>query len=141
MKSINLKLMLVVLLTLFASSCGNLSRAPSDKSMEERFRANEADFNKLIAMLKEDKLFELTPEAAYLAPINNNESPVKTELPAERMEEYRRLLRQTGANRVIGKEKVFNLDFFEGDAGLIFSDYLSRSHLKNRMINFTDGKT
>lgn len=130
MKAINLKLMLVVLFALFAFACGYLGGVPPDKTMEEKFRLHEADFNKLIMMIKEDKLLELTSEAAYLAPSDNNERGIKTELSAERMKEYRRLLRLAGARRVAaGKDQVFYLYVFEGDTGWIFSDYQIKSYV------------
>ena len=129
MKKINLKFMSVILFVWLAVGCGFFSRPPSDKTMEERFRSNEADFNKLITMFKEDKLFELTPEAAYLRPPNDNDRGVKTELPPPRMEEYRRLLQQAGAGRVISTDQKIALYVFDGNVGWLESDYQSKSYV------------
>lgn len=129
MKKINLKFTPVILFVWLAVGCGFFSRPPSDKTMEERFRSNEADFNKLITMYKEDKLFELTPEAAYVEPANGNDRGVKTELPPPRMEEYRRLLRQVNAGHVIGTGRKVVLYVFEGNVGWLESDYQSKSYV------------
>lgn len=92
MKTINLKLMPVVLFAAFASACGISSVAPSDKTMEERFRVNEVEFNKFVKMLKEDSRIEdVNLEAAY-----GHGDDYKLPLPPERMNEYRRLIVQTG---------------------------------------------
>jgi len=98
MKTINLKLTLrVFLLALLTAGCGFDNSMPSDKAMEENFRSREADFKKLVTMLKEDSnLAEVNFGGAYL---RSHDRP-KAEIPAQRINEYRRLLRQIGVDSV-----------------------------------------
>jgi hypothetical protein len=127
MRNFNLKLTFCLLLiALLLGGC--TGSPPSDKSMEENFRANEADFNRLVMMFREDKLSELTRETAFAAPADPRDHGVKTDLPPTRMAEYRRLLRRTGIQRIAAGEQAILLYAFEGDAGWIFSDYRLKSY-------------
>ena len=98
MKKINPKFMLVGLFAMLAVGCGFFSSPPaSDKSMLENFRAHEADFKKLASMLKEDANLVLVNEAAAFSPSTERGVPPKAaELSPQRLDEYRRLLKQTG---------------------------------------------
>lgn len=109
MKTANLKLTLLVFsLALLKSGCGFGGSMPSDKAMEENFRSHEADFEKLATMLKEDSnLAEVNFGEAYLRSHNRP----KAEIPARRMNEYRRLLRQTGVDRITNFDGKNNFVF------------------------------
>jgi hypothetical protein len=91
MKKFHLKKLPVILFALLTISC-SAHPPPSDKSMEEKFRVNEAEFNKFVKMLKEDSRIEdVNLDAAY-----GHGDNYKLPLPPERMNEYRRLIKQTG---------------------------------------------
>ena len=98
MKTTNLKFMLVGLFAMLAVGCGIFSSPPaSDKSWQENFRAHEADFKKLASMFKEDaNLFLLNEAAGFFDSTERSVPPKAAELPPQRMDEYRRLLKQTG---------------------------------------------
>ena len=77
---------------------------PSDKAMEENFRAHEADFNKLVTMLKEDSNVETVDlQSAFTFDVPRQ----KLELPSQRLNEYRRLLRQINVKSVSRGETDF----------------------------------
>lgn len=100
MKNLNLK-STVLLSLLVLSIAGCSSTPPSDRAMEEKFRAHEADFKKLASMFKEDaKLGSVDETAAYL-PGNQPGASPKAEIPAERMSEYRQLLDKTGVKKIL----------------------------------------
>ena len=126
-----LKFIVLALFGLLAVGCSSLNPTPTDKSMEEKFRANEADFKKIVTMFREDKLSRLRPDAAYTEPNGELNPAVKVELPVPRMEEYRRLLRQIGSD---GMESMSNnqaiiLYVFTGKGGWFSSDYREKSYV------------
>ena len=100
-------LILQIALFLFAilvGGCGSFdvfnhdeTPMPSDKAMEENFRTHEADFNKLVTMIREDaevKIVDL--ESAYTFDVPRQ----KLELPPQRLSEYRRLLKQINVKSI-----------------------------------------
>ena len=81
--------LLLAALTLVAS-CG-LGAHPSDQALEQRLRSDEADFNRLVAMLKEDSdIVRLGEDFVFLSEDSNRL------IPKERLDEYRRLFRKLG---------------------------------------------
>jgi hypothetical protein len=65
------------------------SQLPSDKSLEERFLRNQADFEKIISMLNEDSdVMMITDKNVFL----NERS--QRRLATERLDEYRRLIKR-----------------------------------------------
>ena len=79
-----LKSFIVLLGVALLSSC---SSSPTDRVMEDMLRSNEAEFNQLVSMFKEDaSLWEVNREFA------KSSWDTKAILPSRRMEEYRRLL-------------------------------------------------
>lgn len=96
--------MLFISFALLANSC-SAPLPPSDKTMEEKFRVNEAEFNKFVKMLKEDSRIEdVNLEAAY-----GHGYDYKLPLPPERMNEYRRLIKQIGIKNAsqTSRDKIF----------------------------------
>ena len=88
--------MLVGLFAMLAVGCGFFSRPPaSDKSMQENFRAHEADFKKLASMFKEDN-FSFVSEAVPYLPSPERGQLKAAELSPQRLDEYLRLFKQTG---------------------------------------------
>lgn len=87
MRKCSLHVYLWMLLALGSlSGCHGFSH-PSDESLIERFHSEQADFEKLVAMLSEDRnLVRLTGD--YVSYRN-----YATPLPNERLVEYRRLLK------------------------------------------------
>ena len=67
--------------------------------MEDKFRSHEADFNKLVIMIKADTKLDSVDETAAYLPGDPGAHP-KAEISTERMSEYRRLIRQTGVKKV-----------------------------------------
>ncbi len=105
----NLKKLLAVIFVLAAMGCF-FSRPPSDKSMEEKFRSNEAAFKRLVLMMREDmNLAAVDIDAAYLPSKEIADARPKAELPAKRIEEYRRLLKQISVNEIrnAGESVIF----------------------------------
>ena len=67
----------------------------TDRALEQRFRSNEADFNRLVKMFKEDsKLSGVNYASAYLS------YDVKADLPRQRLDEYRSLLTKLSLRNV-----------------------------------------
>ena len=124
-----LKFIVLALFGLLAIGCSSLTAPPTDKSMEEKFRANEADFKKIVTMYREDKLSRLSPDAAYTEPNGELKPAVKVELPAPRMEEYRRLLRQIGSDGMDNMNQAIILYVFTGKEGWFSSDYREKSYV------------
>ena len=124
-----LKFIGLALLGLLAVGCSSLRVPPTDKSMEEKFRANGADFNKLITMFREDKLSQLTPETAYIELSGNSDRAIQTELTPLRMEEYRRLLRQVGAEGIDTMNQAIILYVFTNKGEWVSQDYREKSYV------------
>lgn len=107
----NFKQILVAVFVLSAVGCF-FSSPPSDKSMEEKFRSNEAAFNRLVVMIREDmNLAAVDLEAAYLPSKEIGDVRPKAKIAAKRTDEYHRLLKQIGANEIrnIGGSIVFSV--------------------------------
>lgn len=95
----NLKKILAVFVVLSAAGCF-FSHPPSDESMEDKFRSNEAAFRRLVVMIREDiNLAGVDLNAAYLPSKEIGVRP-EAEIPAKRVEEYHRLLKQTGVTEM-----------------------------------------
>jgi hypothetical protein len=110
----NLKKIFAVIFVLSATGCF-FSRPPTDKLMEEKFRSNEAAFRRLVVMIREDmNLLAVDMKAAYLQSKEIG-TRAKAEIPAKRLEEYHRLLKQTGVNEIINGT----------DGGVLFSVWQS----------------
>ena len=82
----------IFLFALVVFSCSN--PMPTDKSMEENFRARESDFHKLVSMMRENVSLESVDE-------NGAFRPRDIYVPAQQLDEYRRLLRETGVKNVV----------------------------------------
>jgi hypothetical protein len=96
----NLKKFLIVTFALLVVGCF-FSSPPPDKSMEEKFRSNEAAFKRLVMMMREDmNLAAVDIDAAYLLSKEITAARPKAEVPAKRFDEYRRLLKQIGVNEI-----------------------------------------
>ncbi len=107
----NIKQIVVAIFVLSAVGCF-FSSPPSDKSMEEKFRSNEAAFNRLVVMIREDMNLEAVDlEAAYLPSKETGDVRPKANIPAKRTDEYHRLLKQTGINEIrnIGSGIIFSV--------------------------------
>ena len=92
--------MLALIFALSATGCF-FSRPPTDESMEEKFRSNEAAFKRLVMMIREDiNLAAVDLEAAYLSSEKTADARPRAEIPAKRIEEYRRLLKQIGVHEI-----------------------------------------
>jgi len=99
------KLSCALLILLCISGCSYHSRF-SDQELEDRLRSNEAEFNRLVLMLKEDsQLAEVNPKAAYL------NSDVEASLPEQRVAEYRALLSKLKVTTVFRREGTNNIYF------------------------------
>lgn len=111
----NLKKIMVVTLALLVVGCF-FSSPPPDKSMEEKFRSNEAAFKRLVVMMREDmNLAAVDIDAAYLPSKEITDARTKAEISAKRIEEYRRLLKQIGVNEIRN-----------ADSGILFLVWQSR---------------
>ena len=95
----------------------------TDRSLEGRFRSNEADFQRLAQMMKEDsKISRVTHDAVYQA---NN---IKVATPSNRFDEYRRLLSKldlASVSRPVGTDHIYfvvwsKADFVMGGANEYF---------------------
>jgi hypothetical protein len=96
----SLKKIFAVIFVLSLAGCF-FSRPPSDESMEEKFRSNEAAFKRLVVMIREDmNLAAVDLDAAYLPSAEIGGARPKAEIPTRRKEEYRRLLKQIGVNEI-----------------------------------------
>jgi hypothetical protein len=83
-----------LLILLMLSSCAYHSRF-TDRELEARFHANEADFNRLVQMMKQDsQLTRLSHHAAYLR------TDVTASLPQQRFDDYRACLSKLKVARV-----------------------------------------
>ncbi len=89
-----------VLLLFVLMAVGCSSTPPSDKSMEEKFRTHEAGFKKLASMFKEDANLDSVDETAAYLPGDGPGNRPKAELSTQRLDEYRRLLKQTGVKNI-----------------------------------------
>lgn len=78
-----------VMLTILALTfCGGCVGHPSDQTLEDRFRSNEANFEELLKMLNEDSdVARISKEFAFL---NSGADPG---LSSERLEKYRELFK------------------------------------------------
>jgi len=75
---------------MFVAGCG-LSSHPSDEVLAQRLKSNEAEFNRLAAMLFEDSdIVRLCDDCVFLSEGSNRQ------IPAERLREYRRLFKELG---------------------------------------------
>lgn len=103
---VNLKKIFAVIFVFSATGCF-FSSPPSDKSMEEKFRSNEAAFNRLVVMMREDMNLETVDlDSAYLPSKEIGDARPKANIPAKRMDEYRRLLKQIGVQQIRGGSSV-----------------------------------
>lgn len=94
-----------LLLVLMLSACSYYSKF-SDRELEERFRSNEAEFNRLVQMLKEDsQLSRVSHEAAYLS------YDVKASLPQHRFDDYRTSLSKLKVTAVYSHNAVDQIYF------------------------------
>jgi hypothetical protein len=78
---------LIAILLVSLGACG-MSHHPSDAVLVERFHTHQPDFEKLVAMLNQDKdVVRITTKSAFL------KEGATRRLSKERVEEYRRLLK------------------------------------------------
>lgn len=151
MKIFNLKLIFCVsFLALMALGCSN--NPPSDSAMEEKFHSQEADFKRLVTMIREDARIESVEEkGAYRLTGSGKEPSQKTpgpEITQERLDEYSRLLRQTGVKNIFRTDnKVVFIVWSDGDSfyernidpGTFQSkDYVYTEELPAPLINALD---
>lgn len=102
-----------LLLTLSAAGC-LWSKPPSDRALEERFRAHEADFNRLVLMFQEDThLGSVRPDAAYLPSLGLHRPSPKADIPPQRQMEYRDLLKRHGLISIYRGDRGIYLEVFE----------------------------
>jgi hypothetical protein len=139
MKTINLKFILVSLFAMLAVGCGFFGGLPSDESMEENFRAHEADFKKLTSMFKEDANLGHVNEAAAYLPGNERDSP-KAELSPQRLDEYHRLFKQTGVKIILrGDDRIFFGSWGGSDStGILGIDYMYVENPPSPLIDSRD---
>ena len=79
----------VVLVSLLLMTSCSGAFLPSDKTLEERFRSNQAEFEKIIGMLNEDNdVVRITSKYVFLSENSTRQ------LPKERLDEYRRLMKE-----------------------------------------------
>jgi hypothetical protein len=92
-----------MLLLLFAlTACRIFDSYPSDNSLIEKFRSNEADFRRLAKMFKEDvKLSGVDHKSAWVD-YNYN---FKADIPQQRLDEYRSLLKRLGVQHIVRGDK------------------------------------
>jgi len=128
MKNFNLKL--TIFLSLFALlTIGCSSTPPSDKSMEEKFRAHEADFNKLVNLFREDAKLDSVDESAAYLPGNQPGALPKAELILQRMDEYRQLLKKTGVQKILRHSDSISLIVWRGWNGVDPGNFKAKDYV------------
>src|SRR5687768_6948195 len=109
-------------LLLAVSGCAYHSNF-TDRSLEERFRFHEAEFNRLVQMLKEDSEFSrVTYEGVYKT------NDMKATVSANRLNDYRGLLSKLNLrsiSKVVGTDQIYFAiwnkdDFFMGGSNEYF---------------------
>lgn len=126
---------LIGLFALLTVGCGFFSGQPSDKSMEENYRAHETDFKKLANMFREDANLDHINEAAAYLPGGGSEPP-KAEIPPQRLEEYHRLFKQTGVKIILrGDNRIF-FGAWSGDG--LDIDYMFAENPPSPLIDSRD---
>jgi hypothetical protein len=106
----------VLLGLLLAAGCSYKSTF-TDRALEEKFRSQEAEFNRLVHMFKEDRQLSIVNSRDAFVAFN-----VKANLPPPRFENYRDLLKQLNLNSISRGEQSGNVylarwnknDFFIG---------------------------
>lgn len=128
MENFNLKLtVLLSLLALTAFGCSGTP--PSDRSMEERFRAHEADFKKLASMIKEDANFYKVDKTAAYLPSGEPGNYSRAEISSERMDEYRRLLNNTGVKELLRRDESISFIFWSGWNGMDPTHFKAKNYV------------
>lgn len=85
---------------LIALGACDIARHPSDAVLVESFYKHQPDFEKLVAMLDQDKdLIRITAQNTFL------QRDANRQLPRERQDEYRRLLKLLKLNGGIQRDK------------------------------------
>lgn len=138
----DLKKIFAVIFLLSATGCF-FSRPPSDNSMEEKFRSNEAAFKRLVVMMREDmNLAAVNFDAAYFPSKEFGDSRPKADIPAKRFDEYRRLLKQIGASEIVNTGG--NISFTVWESGIVdpiksgYKNYLYTETLPSPMLDSLD---
>ena len=85
------------------SGCGYKSNF-TDQALEQRFRSNEADFNTLVKMFKEDS--ELS-SVTFIAAFSSYDT--RANIPQQRLDEYRGLLKKLSLKNIWRGEKSGNI--------------------------------
>ncbi|MCM3874413.1 MAG: hypothetical protein ND895_27295 [Pyrinomonadaceae bacterium] len=112
----------ILALLLIGSGCAYHSNF-TDRSLEERFRSHEAEFSRLVQMLKEDsEVSRVNNEGAYKA------NDIKATPSANRLEDYRGLLSKLDLISIFrdsGTDKIYfalwnKADWFMGGTNEYF---------------------
>lgn len=128
MKNFNFRL--TVLLTFLALSVvGCSSIPPSDQSMEEKFRAREAEFRKLASMFKEDSNLDSVDLTAAYLPGDQPGTLPKAEISSGRMDEYRRLLNQTGVKKLRRYQDSIHFIVWRGWNGIDPTNFKAKDYV------------
>jgi hypothetical protein len=99
------------------SCCGILPDPfPSDSVMEATFNKHEAEFNRLVSMIKEDSPVDLVwPDRASAPSPNTVPNRVDVELPKERQKEYRTLFKRLGVRNMTRWRDTITLEAWENN--------------------------
>jgi hypothetical protein len=104
------------LAALILSAGCNAHSHPSDQVLEQRFRAHEADFNKLVQMLNEDRdIVRLVGDSVFLS--GDSHRSVAT----HRLTEYRRLFKAVGLESGIHRDGVNAVRLIASSKGLLIA--------------------
>src|SRR5688500_18998384 len=100
-------------LSLLIAVCGCSYQSNfTDRSLEGRFRSNEADFQRLAQMMNEDsKISKVTHDAVYHA------NDIKVAASSNRFDEYRRLLSKldlASVSRPVGTDHIYFVMWSKG---------------------------
>lgn len=114
--------MILVLLCFLVGCSGNPH--PSDTTLEDNFRANEAHFEELLSMLNEDsRVVRISKRSAFLG------SGADPRLPTERLDRYRELFRLLKLDAGVHRQDENTIRFVASSVENIFSGYSSKFYL------------
>ena len=116
-----------ILTVIYVAGCG-LSSHPPDEALAQRLKSNEAEFNRLAAMLFEDSdIVRLRDEFVFLNEGSNRQ------IPEERLREYRRLFKGLGIESGFHRDGANAVRLIASSKGGVFLPGSEKSYVYSKV--------